>query len=194
MNYFTLILTLLLIINPLGNAKQFLDHLNKIRPAKQRKTISRELLYSLLTMFVFSFLGEWIFGAFGISRTTAYIASGLILLLTSIKILFPKAGEELKAEEEPNLVPIAIPMITSPALLATIMLYASTEPSLVMMNGSIVIAWVITSFIYLGIRTFFKVVGASGFLAMERLMGMVLILLAVQRIMEGLLLFVANKP
>lgn len=193
MNYFTLTLTLLLIINPLGNAKQFLDHLNQILPSKQKKIISRELLYSLITMFVFSFFGEWLYSAFSIGQTTAYIASGLILLLTAIKILFPKIGEGLKAEEEPRLVPIAIPLIASPALLATIMLYASTEPSLVMMNSSIFIAWLLTACIYLSIRTIHRVVGSSGLIAMERLMGMILILLAVQRFMEGILLFVANK-
>lgn len=192
MNYFTLTLTLLIIINPLGNAKQFLEHLNLISPDKQKKTVIRELLYALITMFVFSFVGEWLFSAFGISMTTAYIASGLILFLTAIKILFPKVGEGLKPEEEPHLVPIAIPMITSPALLATIMLYASTEPSLTLMNGSIALAWFITAGVYMFVRSFHKVVGSSGLLAMERLMGMVLILLAVQRMMEGVLIFVSK--
>ena len=194
MNYITLTLTLLLIINPLGNAKLFLEHMNQIAPKKQRKTIFRELVYSLITMLVFSFLGEWLFSAFSISKTSAYVASGLILFLTAIKILFPKVGEGLKAEEEPHIAPIAIPLISSPALLATIMLYASTEPSVLLMNGAILVAWIITSILYMSVRSVHTFLGTSGLTALERLMGMVLILLAVQRFMEGILLFVANKP
>ena len=194
MSYITLTITLLLIINPLGNAKKFLQHLELIPPSKQRKVVSRELCYSLVTMLVFSLLGTSLFNLLSISKTTAYIASALILFLMAIKILFPK--EEYEAThhtEAPHLVPITIPLIVSPALLATIMLYASTETTLVPMNIAIFVSWLLAALIYTFIKQLQRIVGQSGLLAFERLMGMVLVLLAVERFMEGLLLFTGHN-
>lgn len=194
MSSITLTLTLLLIINPLGNGKKFLQHLDLIRPSRQKKVVLRELLYSLITMLVFSCIGEYLYSMLTISKTTAYLASGLILLLTAIKILFPKQEYEATHHtEEPHLVPIAIPFIASPALLAAIMLYASTEASLMTMNASILAAWALSATTYLGMKKLQNVIGQSGLLAFERLMGMVLILLSVQRFMEGILQFVASR-
>lgn len=190
MSYLTLTITLLLIINPLGNAKKFLQHLDLIPPSRQKKVVLRELLYSLALMLIFSVLGTSVFDLLSISKTTAYMTSGLILFLTAIKILFPK--EEYEAShhaEAPHFVPMTIPLIVSPALLATIMLYASTEATRMPMNIAIFIAWLLASIIYISIRTMQRVVGQSGLLAFERLMGMVLVLLSVQRFMEGLLIF-----
>jgi multiple antibiotic resistance protein len=191
----TLALTLFLIINPLGNMKHFLTLLEGLKTRRQFYIISREMILALITMFIFSFFGEYIAAAFHLNQTTIYITSGLILFLTAIKILFPPREDFIPRihTEEPFLVPIAIPIIASPSLLATIMLFSQTEPLIWPIAVSILIAWGISVFLLLGSRSIVKAVGNNGLVAIERLMGMILILISVQRIMEGILLFMGEQ-
>jgi multiple antibiotic resistance protein len=195
MTLLTLTLTLFLIINPLGNMKHFLTLLEGLKGRRQCFIITREMILALIAMFVFSFCGEFIASAFHLNQTTIFLSSGLILFLTALKILFPPKDDHIPRihGEEPFLVPIAIPIIASPALLATIMLFSQTEPLMWPMVVSILIAWGISMFLLLASRPILKVVGHNGLVAMERLMGMILILVSVQRFMEGVLLFVGEQ-
>ena len=195
MSLLTLTLTLFLIINPLGNMKYFLTLLEGLKRQRQCFVIAREMILALITMFIFSFFGEHIAGAFGLDQTTIFITSGLILFLTAIKIIFPSKEDSIPRfhGEEPFLVPIAIPIIASPALLATIMLFSQTEPLVWPMAVSILIAWGISMLLLLASRTILKLIGQNGLIALERLMGMILILLSVQRFMEGILLFMGEQ-
>ena len=195
MTLFFLVLVLFLIMDPFGNAKSFVTYLEGIKPQRQRFIIFREMLIALFLMVVFSFLGEKIFSILGVSSVTQYLASGVILFLVAIKIIFPKAKEPLEPRlltPEPFLVPFAVPMIAGPALLATIMVYASTEPSIGIMLAGIFIAWALTALVLLSSPFLIRIVGNSGLIACERLMGMVLVLLAVQRFLEGVILFNSN--
>ena len=194
MSLFTLTLTLFLIINPLGNMKHFLALLEGLRARRQFYVIAREMVFALATMFVFSFFGEGIAAAFHLTQTAIFITSGLILFLTAIKILFSPRDDYIPKfrGEEPFLVPIAIPIIASPALLATIMLFSQTEPMMWPMIVSILIAWGISILLLLSSGPILKVVGQNGLTAIERLMGMVLVLISVQRFMEGVQLFIGE--
>ena len=192
MSLFTLSLTLFLIINPLGNMKYFLTLLEGMRPTRRFYIIAREMCLALATMLIFSFFGEGIAGAFSLTRTAIFITSGLILFLAAIKILFPSREDYIPRfrGEEPFLVPIAIPIVASPALLATIMLFSQTEPLVVPMVISILIAWGASVLLLLASGPILKVIGQNGLTAIERLMGMILILVAVQRFMEGVQIFI----
>lgn len=181
-------------MNPLGNMSHFLSLLEGLKARRQFFVIAREMVIALVTMLIFSFFGEGIANAFGVKSTAIYITSGLILFLSAIKILFSSKEDSLPKfrGEEPFLVPIAIPIIASPALLATIMLYAQTEPLVWPMIVSILIAWGLSMLLFLGSRPILKVVGQNGLTAIERLMGMVLILMSVQRVMEGIQIFIGE--
>jgi multiple antibiotic resistance protein len=194
MTLFTLTLTLFLIINPLGNMKHFLTLLEGLKARRQFYVIAREMLIALVTMFIFSFFGEGIAAAFHLTQTAIFITSGLILFLTAIKILFSSREDYIPKfrGEEPFLVPIAIPIIASPALLATIMLFSQTEPLVWPMIVSILIAWGISILLLLASGPILKVIGQNGLTAIERLMGMILVLISVQRFMEGVQLFIGE--
>lgn len=195
MTMMTLTLTLFLIINPLGNMKHFLTLLEGMKARRHFYVIAREMILALIAMCIFSFFGEGIASAFELPYTAIYIASGLILFLSAIKILFPPKEDFIPRihGEEPFLVPIAIPIIASPALLATIMLFSQTEPLVWPMMAAIFIAWGISVLLLLGSRKILHVIGTNGLTAIERLMGMVLVLISVQRFMEGILLFMSEK-
>jgi multiple antibiotic resistance protein len=196
MTLLTLSLTLFLIMNPLGNMKHFLSLLQGLKGRRQTYVIAREMVLALIAMFVFSFFGEYIADAFHLSQTTIFLSSGLILFLTAIKIIFPPKEDHIPRihGEEPFFVPIAIPIIASPALLATILLFSQTEPLVTPMIVSILIAWGIGTILLLLSRPILHIIGQNGLLAIERLMGLILILISVQRFMEGVLLFIGEHP
>jgi multiple antibiotic resistance protein len=191
MTIFTTSLILFLIMNPLGQLKAFANSLQGIDHKRQSEIITRELLIALGVMLFFNAVGEYLFDLLKISDVTVYLSLGIILFLGAINILFPPADApgHKKLEGEPFLVPIAIPIIAGPALLATIMLYAQTETSAYTSIIACAISWFAASLIFLNHKRFFSFFGTSGVLACEKLMGMILVLISVQRLLEGALMF-----
>ena len=103
-------------------------------------------------------------------------------------MIFPRGREgytESPEGEEPFIVPLAIPLIAGPSVLAAVMIYANQESHLTMI-GSIIIAWVFTFFILILSPLLKKILGIRGITACERLMGLILTLIAVQMFLEGL--------
>jgi multiple antibiotic resistance protein len=192
MTLFNLTIILFLIMDPIGNIPSFLNLLKDFSGEKRRKIIVREMLIALAAMLIFNILGEFIFNLLQISETTLKLTSGAILFLVAIKILFPTT-DSLRANlpaGEPFITPLAIPLIAGPSLLATIMLFAHFEPSQFTMLSAIFLAWILAVGVLLAGKTLQKVIGPNALAACERLMGMVLVMLAIQRFAEGLQQFV----
>lgn len=192
MTLFTLAVMLFLIMDPLGNISSFQNLLKDIVPERRKKIIIREMLIALSIMIAFNYLGELIFNILKVSETTLRLTSGAILFLVAIKILFPSV-DSLRANlptGEPFVTPLAVPLIAGPSLLATIMLFAHLESSQPVMLGAILIAWLCAVAILLCGGALQRIVGVNGLMAGERLMGMVLVLIAIQRFLEGVQQFV----
>lgn len=187
MTLLSITLVLFLIMDPLGNIKPFLTMMHEIAPSRQRMVVFREMLIALAAMMIFSLLGEYIFEILQISETTVRLSAGIILFLIALQILFPtKQGIRSNLpKEEPFITPLAIPLIAGPSLLATILLYSHLVESYALMFTAIFFAWMAASIILLFSKQIQSVLGDNGLLACEKLMGMILILLAIQRFMEG---------
>lgn len=196
MTLFNITLTLLLIMDPIGNLSSYLSLAQGLDPKRQSWIIFREMFIALAVMLFFNYLGEYIFNFLDLSETTVRLSSGVILFLIAIKILFT-ATDSPRAnlpKGEPFIFPLAIPLITGPALMATIMLYAHLEPLQSIMIIAILIAWFLSVLIFLLASPIKRILGNNGLMACERLIGMVLVLVAVQRFLEGILLFWATQP
>ncbi len=181
-------------MDPLGNLSSFLS-LVKDLPAKRRRyLVLREMSIALVMMLLFNFLGEMIFSLLQVSETALRIASGVILFLVAIKILFPST-DSMRSNlppGEPFVTPLAIPLIAGPSLLATIMLFAKLTPSQPLMLSAIFLAWSCAVAVLLLGSRLEKALGAGGLMACERLMGMILVMLAIQRFLEGIQHFVKH--
>ena len=191
LSLFSLPIILFLIMDPVGNIPAYLTLVEKFSPQRQKKILFREMLIALALMIVFAFLGEALFYILQVSDITVMLSSGAILFLTAIKILFP-TSDSLRAnlpQQEPFIIPLAVPLIAGPSALATIMLFSKITTLGEMLIG-ITIAW-ISSLIVLYLAPFLqKYLRNSGLMACERLMGMILVMLAIQRFMEGIHHFV----
>lgn len=184
---------LFLIMDPVGNIGAYLNLMRDVPPEKQKKILVREMGIALIAMLLFNYIGEYIFNILEISETTVRLSSGVILFLIAIKILFPSIDglRNNLPTGEPFIVPLAIPLIAGPSLLATIMLYAHMESSQPVMLMAIFIATLGSFLVLLAAPKLKRLLGTNGLLALEKLMGMVLVLLAVQRFADGLQQFSA---
>jgi multiple antibiotic resistance protein len=183
---FSIALIFFLIMDPVGNVSSYLSMTKDINAKRHRWVILREMLIALAFMLLFNFIGEYIFIILDISETTVRLASGVILFLIAIKILFPTT-DSLRSnlpKGEPFIFPLAVPLIAGPSLLATIMLFAHLEPYSYVTIGAIILAWLGATLVLLFAPQIKRALGQNGLMACERLMGMVLVLLAVQRFLE----------
>ncbi len=195
MSLLSLTLILFFIIDPMGNIAAFTTMLRRVDPKRQLWVILREMLIALGIMLLFYFLGEQLFELLQISETTVNMAIGLILFLFAIKILFPNLRHPRSSlpQGEPFIIPLAVPLIASPSLIATIMLFAHHEQTSELMIFAILIAWAASTVIMLFSSTLHRLLGQNGLSALERLMAMILVMLAIQRFLEGVKLFVSQS-
>ncbi|HHQ4463655.1 YhgN family NAAT transporter [Aeromonas veronii] len=188
MDTFSAAVMLFLIMDPLGNLPVFLSILRHIDPKRRRKVMIRELLFSLAFMMLFLFVGQQILGFLNLRQEAVSIAGGIILFLIAIKMIFPSEGgvTGLAAGEEPFLVPMAIPMIAGPSILASLMLLANQEPArMVDWSLALFMAWAASAVILMFYEVFNKLLGERGLTAVERLMGMLLVMISVQMLLDG---------
>ncbi|NCO46958.1 MAG: hypothetical protein GW890_11500, partial [Vibrio sp.] len=111
---------LFLIMDPLGNLPVMLSILKHLDPKRRRVVLVRELCFALIILMLFLFAGKNIMGFLHVQPETLSISGGIILFIISIKMIFPSAGSitGLAAGEEPFIVPMAIPMIAGPSVIA----------------------------------------------------------------------------
>ncbi len=188
MNLITLILVLFLTMDPIGNIPLFVSELKRFPPARRRWIILREMTIALALILVFSLIGEYIFEIIGVSHVAVRLSAGIIIFLTAMKMLFPQGArfpEEWHQGDEPFIVPLAVPAIAGPGLLATVMLFSYLEPSTTKMLAAVGIAWIAGLAILIIAPMLEKRLSANILVACERLMGMILILLGAQRFLEG---------
>ncbi|HYT87808.1 MAG TPA: MarC family protein [Gemmataceae bacterium] len=180
---------LFLVMDPLGNIPFFLTALKHVEPARQRRVVLRELLIALGVLVFFLFAGRYVLQVLHISEPALTIAGGVILLLIAVRMIFPSAERPLQedVEGEPFIVPLAIPYVAGPSALATELLLMSREPErwpewLL----ALLLAWFASSVIIFSASGLRHYLGQKGLIAMERLMGMVLITVAIQMLLTGI--------
>ena len=183
-------LTLILIMDPLGNIPMFLSILNKIPDEnRQRKILIRELLLALLVLLVFLFLGRHLLQWLNLQPQSLRIGGGIVLFLIAIKMIFPPPSGGITGqfpEGEPLLVPLAVPLLAGPSTLAMLILLSSNAPEKWMSwLLAVILAWLLTSVIMICSGSLLRLLGEKGLVAVERLMGMVLVTLSVQMLLDG---------
>lgn len=196
MTLLSVTLVLIFIMDPLGNVSSFMAMLKDQPPRRQSQIIMREMLFALALMLIFNFLGEYLQAVLDLSDVAVHLSTGIVLFLTALGVLFPgprSVRTTLPTDREPFLVPLAIPLVSGPALCATIMLYAQQVESTWIMLVAIAISWAVAVAILLMGRVWLRVLGRNGLIAAERLIAMVLVMLAIQRFAEGVRLFVSQS-
>ncbi|ABC26929.1 Multiple antibiotic transporter [Hahella chejuensis KCTC 2396] len=183
-------LTLLIVVmDPLGNIPLFLSILERVDVKRRKKVLFRELLIALAILLVFLFCGQYLLKIFSLSKESVGIAGAIVLFIIALRMIFPAKREWLEdlPDGEPFIVPLAIPFVAGPSALATLILISTREPER-MMDWSIVVllAWSVTAVTLMSSTFLYKVLRKRGIIAIERLMGMLLIAVSVEMFLTGL--------
>ncbi|HLE83583.1 MAG TPA: MarC family protein [Thermoanaerobaculia bacterium] len=188
---------LFLVMDPLGNVPFFLSTLRQVDPGRVRRVIVRELLIALGVLVCFLFAGRYVLAVLQISEPALSLAGGVILLLIALRMIFP-SGERSMREEvegEPFVVPLAIPYVAGPSAFATELLLMSREPERwPVWLAALLVAWAASALIIYFGSGMRRLLGDKGLVAIERLMGMILVTVAIQMVMTGVVEFFEQVP
>jgi multiple antibiotic resistance protein len=190
------IVTLFLVMDPLGNVPLFLAVLKGVPPERRQRVLVRELLVAYVVLVVFLLIGGALLRFLGLGQEAVSVAGGIVLFLIALRMIFPDHGSltEGGPEGEPFVVPLAIPLVAGPSTLATLLLLDRTAPGATLSLLVVVsVAWALTSAILLSSTFFYRMLGQRGLIAMERLMGMLLVMVSVQMLMDGIATFLHRQ-
>jgi multiple antibiotic resistance protein len=187
MSLFSAAALLFFVMDPLGNVPLFISALRHVDPARARPIIVRELLIALAILVIFLFIGGFLLELLQVSPAALTAGGGVILLLIALRMVFPAGeprGEELR--EEPFVVPLAIPYTAGPGMLATELLFMQRERHRwPVWLGAVALAWLASAIILYFASNLRRLLGDRGLTALERLMGMLLVVVAVEMLMRG---------
>lgn len=181
-------LLLFFVMDPLANVPLFMTALRDVPPDRVRRVIVRDLLIALAVLVAFLFLGRYLLQALHLSSASLTAAGGVVLLLIALRMVFPSAERNLREEvrSEPFIVPLAIPYTAGPGALATILLFMTQEPERwPVWLAATGLAWLATASILFFSGDFRRLLGDRGLTAIERLMGMILVIIAVDMLLSG---------
>ena len=187
-----LIVLFVIIIDPIGNVPFFVGILRPFEPKRQRTIIIRELIIALIVMIFFLYFGNLFFEMLNVGDHALEITGGLILFLIALGMLFAKhelEGEVTRKVSEPMIVPLAVPAVAGPAILAAIILYGGGEVSKFIVLLAILIAWAISAVTLLLAPHIKKWIGGNGAIAVERIFGYLVVVISVEMIVSGIKTF-----
>lgn len=185
-------LLLFLILDPLGNIPIFLSLLKPLTPRRQRIVLIRELLIALGVLFIFLWAGKYVLQAMHLRQESVSIAGGIVLFLIGLKMIFPSPEGMFGETEggEPFIVPMAIPLVAGPSGMAAVMLFSTQYPDRMLdWSLALLIAWFGTALILLSATSLYKLLGKPVLIAVERLMGMLLVAISVQMLLDGVVAY-----
>jgi len=181
--------TLFLVMDPLGNIPAFAAALKQVPQARRQRVLVRELLIALVVLIGCLLVGRPLLAWLHLKPEAISIAGGIVLFLIALRMIFPSEGAALTdgIDGEPFIVPLAIPLLAGPSALSTLLLLAQSQPArLGTWLTALLLAWAASAAILLLSPFLERLLKRRGLLALERVMGMLLVMLAVQLFLDGL--------
>jgi multiple antibiotic resistance protein len=212
--------SLFAVIDPLGCIPFFTGQTAGFTRARKRKILVRALLVSLFVLLAFTYAGTLLLHVFGITIDAFRIAGGVILFGIGLDMLQSRprrwhtgldqaaklsaaevAPADLDHEHEhehdhdPSVTPLAIPMIAGPASITTVMVLRAQSPGVpgaAIVGISVLLILLLTGIILLTADTVLRRLGGTGMRIVEKLMGLLVTVIAVQLVMNGVGPFIAG--
>ncbi len=190
--------SLFVIVNAVGNVPLFVTLLERFSEVEKGVMMKRSTIIAALTLLVVTVTGNLLFRLLGVEMFAFTIAGGILLMIISIEMLLglktrtqSSAVEEQHSSEidEITVVPLAIPLLTGPGALTTgIVLFdaAGSVQNRIILMGTIVLVFVISYIILLRSRAILTFLGKTGTMVARRIMGLMLLSIAVQFVIKGI--------
>ncbi|MBK9778259.1 MAG: MarC family protein [bacterium] len=206
--------SLFAVVDPLGCIPFFTGQTAGMSRKRKRRILWRALLVSLFVLLAFTYAGSTLLHTFGITIDAFRIAGGVILFGIGLDMLqsrprrwhtgVDQAARAVAAgpvevpvdpDHDPSVTPLAIPLIAGPASITAVMVLQAGAPGVpgaVVVGGSVVLILLLTGAILLAADTVLRRLGATGMKIVEKLMGLLLTVIAVQLVMNGVGPFVSG--
>jgi MarC family membrane protein len=193
MNYTFVSATILLILitDPIGNIPIFANALKHVAPERRAKVILREILIAFALLLTFMFVGESFLRVMNLSELSLQIGGGVILFLIALRMVFPPAATaEAEITTEPLIVPLAVPAVAGPSALATVLLLVSQQPDKRLeWIGALCVTMLVSAVVLVSAERIQRIIGDRLVVAAERLMGLVLVSVAIEMMLRGVKTF-----
>src|SRR6185369_9663893 len=151
-------ITLLLIMDPLGNIPPFMSALKNVDAERRRKVLWREILIAYVVLLTFLFAGRYILRLLSLQEETISIAGGIVLFWIALRMVFPREEQARDTlQGDPFIVPLAIPLIAGPSTLAMLLLLQqSSSNGTLQLFLALTLAWFVTAVILLSSTILFR--------------------------------------
>lgn len=190
------------LINPLGIMPIFITMTTDLDPQNIRHTARKASIASLVTILVFAFSGQLLFKFFGISADSFRVVGGIIFLLIGMDMLQARLVKTKIKESDVrsyvndiSITPLAIPMICGPGALTNAIVLMEDANNLgkkLVLVASVVVVMLITYIVLLSSSKIIKILGEVGNNVLMRLMGLIVMVIAVEFFMAGITPFLRN--
>lgn len=180
---------LLLITDPLGNIPVFVNSLRSVAPERRARVIVREVFIAFAILLAFMFAGQSFLRAMNLSDISLQIGGAVVLFLIALRMIFPPPPPVHAASPvgEPMIVPLAIPALAGPSAMATVLLLVSQAPERRLeWVAALSVTMAVCAVVLLLADRLQRVVGERVVSAFERLMGLILVSIAVEMFIRGL--------
>ncbi len=190
--------TLFAVINPLGITPIFVAMTEKYDSETRTKIARKGIITCSMILIVFTLLGSIIFQFYGITVEAFQIMGGVIFFRSGMRMLDAKVGrsrtteserEEFKDTDEIAISPIGVPLITGPGAITGVVILSGKAPtnfSVLVLLFSVIISMFIFYFILKAGNYIGQKIGIAGMRVIERMMGLILMVIAVQFIINGI--------
>jgi multiple antibiotic resistance protein len=188
------------LVDPFAAIPSFLAITESVDPVRRKRMAKKGAVTCFIVLTSFALAGQYIFQMFGIKLPAFEVAGGLILLLIGLDMLEAKRSptqeahgdtEEAAAKEDAGIVPLGIPMLAGPGAISSVMVLVGQVPSIWHWEmgailGSIALTCLISYWVLAGASHVRKVMGETGIRILVRIMGLLLVALAMQFFVNGL--------
>jgi len=188
------------LVDPFAAIPSFLAITHSADPARRKRMARKGALTAFIVLTSFAIAGQLIFRLFGITLPAFEIAGGLILLLIGLDMLQARRSqtqetsddaEEAAAKEDAGIVPLGIPMLAGPGAISSVMILVGQAPSIWHWQmgailGSIAITSLVSYWVLAGASRVRAFMGETGIRILVRIMGLLLVALAMQLFINGL--------
>lgn len=192
-NVLSIAILLFLIMDPFGNMIVVNSLVSKLTPKRQVLTVVREGCIATGILIMAALFGQAILKTLGLEEHALRLAGGIVLFLIALGMLFPsKRILDDEGDEAPLIVPIAMPLIAGPSALSMVILFAKDQEFSVVAGGVLIASLASTAVLAVSSRIY-NFLGRRGSIAVERLMGMLLIMISVQMVLDGIDAFLVAR-
>ncbi len=194
------LIALLAIVNPIGVVPFFIHFTQHLSAAERQRTIRISAISAFLVIAISGLAGLSIIGFFGISIASFQVGGGMLLLVSALNMLNAQPAESRRNDAEEGqakadagssiaVVPLTVPLLTGPATISTMVIYAEKTRTLsehAVLVGYGVVIGLATFLAFSAAGRIAKVLGQTGINVMTRLMGLILAAMAVELLADGL--------